>query len=561
MTTPGTAPVHDLAATSSIKPHFQRMVVRICLVRLAFLFMLLLPLGLAWMARMEASTYLGFFLIPEYSAFLVAASSLTLFFLLSWRFFSNIILFFRLQLVADLILVAYLTMLTGGITSHFSFLFLGIIFLYGRYLGFSTSKQITAVIAVFFLATGGVHLLDTPFETVPSIPLNQFFFNFSLQILALALMLMLLRLGYGREDELLTEINRQQQDLLRSEALKYRVFDWMSSALVVLDKKGIITVINPVALELTGLTQTSQALGQKLQTLFPALGQLWADWDKKHTLRTETPADEEGLIFGATLTPLPEENGTLILFSDITRVKELERQVRQMEKLATIGELAAGLAHEIKNPLAGIKGSLQLLQQGTMTPEYTEKLHGVIQRDIQRLDRLLSDFLDFARPAESHPKQIRLDSAVRLVLETMKQEYPGVSFSIQDSLLGKSWSWDPDHLHQILLNLLINAAQAARHSEQAQVSVGWAENGSQGCIWIRDNGPGLQTEQETSLFDPFVTTKDKGTGLGLSIAQRLAGLNNAWIQLTNCEQSGAEARICHSSPEAEHSPEPAEDRT
>ncbi len=561
MTTPGTAPVHDHDLSSSIKPHFQQMVVRICLVRLAFLFLLLLPLGLAWMARVESHSSLGFFFIPEYSAFLVAGSALTLFFLLSWRFFSNVILFFRLQLVSDLLLVAYLTMLTGGITSHFSFLFLGIVFLYGRFLGFTTSKLMAIVIALFFLATGSVHLTQLSFGSVPALPVNQYFFNFSLQILALALVLMLLRLGYGREDELLTEITRQQQDLLRSEALKYRVFDWMSSALVVLDKQGAITVINPVALELTGLTETSQALGKKLENLFPALAQLWSDWDKKNTLRTETPADDQGAIFGATLTPLPEENGALILFSDITRIKELERQVRQMEKLATIGELAAGLAHEIKNPLAGIKGSLQLLQQGTMSAEYTEKLQGVIKRDIQRLDRLLSDFLDFARPAESHPKLLRLDSAVQLVLETMKQEYPDISFTLEDSLLGRSLSWDPDHLHQILLNLLINAAQAARVTDQGQVSVGWTQNDSRGCIWIRDNGPGLQEDIEPALFDPFVTTKDKGTGLGLSIAQRLAGLNKSWIQLTNCEQSGAEARICHSLSERFHEPEPAKDRT
>jgi len=560
--THGTAPVHDHASSNSIKPHFQQMVVRICLVRLAFLLMLLLPLGLAWMARAGTQSTLSFFLIPEYSGFLVTGSTLTLFFLLSWRFFSNIIFFFRLQLAADLVLVAYLTLLTGAITSHFSFLFLGIIFLYGRYLGFRVSKIITVVIALFFLATAPLHLLDVELMALPHLSYNEYCFNFSLQILALALVLMLLRLGYGREDELLTEINRQQQDLQRSEALKYRVFDWMSSALVVLDKQGSVTVINPVALELTGLTETRQALGKKLQHLFPALGQLWSDWDKKHTLRTETPADEEGLIFGATLTPLPEENGTLILFTDITRVKELEKQVRQMEKLATIGELAAGLAHEIKNPLAGIKGSLQLLQQGSLAAEYTDKLHGVIQRDIQRLDRLLSDFLDFARPAEAHPKEIRLDSAVRLVLESMKQEYPDISFTIQDSILGKSWFWDPDHLHQILLNLLINAAQAARSSDQGEVRVGWAENESRGCIWIRDNGPGLEKDLEPSLFDPFVTTKDKGTGLGLSIAQRLAGLNSSWIRLAGCEQAGAEARICQAL-EDDSGPGkgPAEDRT
>lgn len=532
----------DLEITA--RSHLQQLLLRICFFRLCILILLLLPLGLAWLDQGQQSQYLGLFLEPTYTIFLVTGFALTLFFLLSWSLFQSSLFFFRLQMLADFCLTCFLILLTGGLQSHFSFLLLALIFLYGRILGIQTAKWLTLCCSLFLV---GIFAWDMYLYVLPPgtdlDPAQQVYF-ISLQILALALVLLLLNMGYGRENRLLFKLAKQEQLLHRSEVIKSKVLDWMTSGLLVLDQQGLISSINRRAAEwAAGKPDPRACIGRPLSELFPDISLVWSKWDQDTNLRKEVKIHSENKVFGATFTPIAQERSSLIIFSDITRFKELEQQVQQMEKLASIGELATGLAHEIKNPLAGIKGSLQLITLNSLRPEHKKKLRRVIERDIQRLDHLLSDFLVFARPSQAKPQNLNLGQRVQACLANLEHRYPELEVRLDPILHKTFWNWDQDQLQQVLLNLLLNAVQAGLENNESRLEISLGQDAKGQYLTIQDNGPGLPALKHGQIFDPFVTSKKDGSGLGLSIAQRLAAQNNSWIEIKDNKPHGAQARI------------------
>jgi signal transduction histidine kinase len=239
------------------------------------------------------------------------------------------------------------------------------------------------------------------------------------------------------------------------------------------------------------------------------------------------------------MTELPENQGWMILFSDITEVQRLEKQVKEMEKLASVGELAAGLAHEMKNPLAGIKTSLQLLLSDDLEKEFSERLSRVILRDIDRLDFLLKDFLIFAQPKAPQPQALDLAKEFDHVLMPLRLQYPGVRIDIE--VRREPFYFDRNQLHQILINLVVNAMQALENTQNPEITISDSIDGNTRTLVIADNGPGLAEEMQDKCFDPFVTSKTVGSGLGLAIARRLAAQNGTFIDLSSMPTGGTRA--------------------
>lgn len=513
----------------------------ICFFRLIFLVLLILPLALSDTSGTVLSDTLQIVQQGHYVAFLVSGFGLTLFFLLTWKRFTDVLFLFRLQLGADFALCSYLIILTGGVTSYFFFLFLGIIFLYGRLLGLATAKRMSIATFSLCLVLAFLQYQQPMVMLPPPLDPRQALYYPVMQLIALLLITSLLRMGYTKEDQLLHELARKQQQLQRSEELKTKVFDWMNSALLVVDPQGYISVMNQSALYLAGVRDYPAALGRHLREIFPPLDELWREWDKSSHNRAETIMGERTL--GATLGPLPENMGSLILFSDITEIKALQEQVKQMEKMASLGELAAGLAHELKNPLAGIKASLQLTQQNTVSEEQRNKLQAIVQKDIERMDNLVKEFLAFARPEEADPRQTSLGRVLRECLDNLGQLHPEVRFEIDPSVEDVQWYWDPEQLQRILMNLLLNAGQACCEQPTPVVRIGLDRDRSGEYLFIADNGPGLDPEMEERIFHPFVTSKQNGSGLGLSIALRLANQNGSHLSLRNRALGGTEAKL------------------
>jgi two-component system sensor histidine kinase PilS (NtrC family) len=225
------------------------------------------------------------------------------------------------------------------------------------------------------------------------------------------------------------------------------------------------------------------------------------------------------------------------LLSEQTRkskeeLRTMEGHVKRVEKMAAIGEMAAGLAHEIKNPLASLTGSIQLLKEDMRYDSDHARLMQIILREADRLSSLASNFLFYARPPAGKVEPIELDRALLETAELFEKDASNNGrISTIKNVSSDVWiTMDPGHLHQILWNLLLNAAEAIDGEGQIGIDMFPLKN-RQACVKITDNGCGISPEALKSIFDPFVTTKPNGTGLGLSIVHRILEAYDAWLNV------------------------------
>jgi len=213
-------------------------------------------------------------------------------------------------------------------------------------------------------------------------------------------------------------------------------------------------------------------------------------------------------------------------------LRTMEGHVKRVEKMAAIGEMAAGLAHEIKNPLASLSGSIQLLKEDMRYDPDHARLMQIILREADRLSSLASNFLLYARPPAGKVEPIKLDGAMLETAELFEKDGSNNGrITTSKKISPDLWiTMDRGHLHQILWNLLLNAAEAIEDEGQIEIEMFPLKN-KHVCVKITDNGCGISKETLTSIFDPFFTTKPSGTGLGLSIVHRILEAYDAWLSV------------------------------
>jgi two-component system sensor histidine kinase HydH len=225
-------------------------------------------------------------------------------------------------------------------------------------------------------------------------------------------------------------------------------------------------------------------------------------------------------------TPILEEDdqcqGAVIVLRDLREIKQLEEKVRRSEKLAAIGKLAAGVAHEIRNPLSSIRGFAQFLAQGLKDSPREQKYAQTMVSEVDRINRVVTDLLTFARPtrAEAVPADVTelVEHCVRLVQVDADSRNITLRRNITD--LSKV-RLDTNQLTQALLNLLLNAMQAVESGGTIEIGAALKPSDDRLLLWVEDNGAGIQPDKFEKIFDPFYTTRAKGTGLGLAIVHKI----------------------------------------
>ena len=251
--------------------------------------------------------------------------------------------------------------------------------------------------------------------------------------------------------------------------------------------------------------------------------------------------------------------GALMVLTDITSLKRLELQIRRSDRLASLGTLSAGMAHEIKNPLVSIKTFAQLLPERYQDSDFRETFSNLIGHEIDRIDSLVNQLLRFARPAKPMLKPMHvheiLEKSLKLVGHRLHQK------SIK---LTRSWDAivdtiraDSDQLEQVFLNFFINAMDAMKNGGELSIRTeirtdeAWASSLNQNNggmsevlrITIRDSGEGIRSEDIPHVFDPFFTTKDYGTGLGLSVVHGIIQEHGGQIEVESEPQKGTAFHI------------------
>ncbi|MFQ6043560.1 MAG: nitrogen regulation protein NR(II), partial [Candidatus Poribacteria bacterium] len=242
-----------------------------------------------------------------------------------------------------------------------------------------------------------------------------------------------------------------------------------------------------------------------------------------------------------------ETTGVVIIFTDLTERKEMEKQILRADKLATLGQLAAGIAHEIRNPLAGISGAAQILKDEIPKTDLHWEILDEIVEKIKTLENSISDFLRFARPAPLQLSPTDINEVVQSVLFLInkQREMQGVSIVTEydDSL--PIIMADAEQIQQVILNLALNALQAIDEKggrvlfKTFQTSV----PDPQIVVEISDTGVGIPPENLSRIFNPYFTTKGEGTGLGLSIAQRIVEEHGGSISVESEVGKGTTFRV------------------
>jgi two-component system sensor histidine kinase PilS (NtrC family) len=233
--------------------------------------------------------------------------------------------------------------------------------------------------------------------------------------------------------------------------------------------------------------------------------------------------------------------GRIINFQDLTDMRELERTAQRAERLAVIGGLAAGVAHEIRNPLASISGSIELLTAGPQVDDDSRALADIVHREVNRLNTLISELLDFANPRAFAPVPLDIGDLVRETLQVFEQDrdFAGVKLDAElvsdGSLVVQA---DPEKLRQVMWNLLRNAAEAVGDDGSVTVHVS-AQSGVGVEISVTDSGPGISTENLDRVFDPFFTTKQAGSGLGLATVHAIVTGHGGAVDVTSTPGNGA----------------------
>lgn len=365
----------------------------------------------------------------------------------------------------------------------------------------------------------------------------------SVQIFAATLVVVLIRRNL---ESLKTDLSASEAAVDELSALHLRVVESMSSGLITLDLEERITSANPAAESILG---QSIAPGKPLREILPVNIPFPSGpgREQRFELAIVTP-DRGRRTLGGHLTSLRgasgQTTGHLLLFQDLTELKALAERTRISERMATVGQLAAGLAHELRNPLASISGCVQLLQTAGPGHEVQERVLGILERETQRVNGIVSDFLDFARPGQGATQILSLPKVLDEARGSweMDPRTRGIPLSLAPvpDLLFRA---DPLGVHRILMNLLSNARKAVRDTSSPQVRLEARQEGHQAWILVRDNGCGMGPEQMDRLFVPFSGSFEEGTGLGMSLVYKLTQELGWQLEVESRPRAGTTVRL------------------
>jgi len=457
---------------------------------------------------------------------------------------SNTNLFSQIQIVWDLLFVSALILLTGGIESVFSFAYLLVIIS----ASFLLSRRLTVLSAACaVIMFGGILDLQffnylAPFNLFRSASDGTFFSAIFVHGVAFFLTSILSGTLAERWRQSEAQLQRKTVDYDELEKMNRTILSHISSGLMLINSEGKICSFNRAAAVITGLS-LQDVYDQDATEMFPGLA-VSSTVTRKPLNRSEgyfVTKNGERLILGYATTPARgsqgEDLGILVTFQDLTQLKKVEEDLKRTDRLAAVGRLAAGMAHEIRNPLASISGSVQLLMEAETAQPEDLRLMGIVVKEADRLNGLLTDFLEFAKPQQPVKKTVNVASILDQLVEMLvadprfegieiSKKYPDIFNLVMDHSL----------ILQALWNLSINAAEAMQGQGRLVFRV---EHNEIPSIIVEDNGPGIDDEIKGRVFEPFFSTKDKGTGLGLAAVYSVVEAHGGMVTVERGISGGA----------------------
>jgi two-component system sensor histidine kinase PilS (NtrC family) len=493
-------------------------------------FALLLSLNLAHRltllpSRLGSISFLSFFNI--------LALALAAIFLALWRLDRHPRFQLFLQTGADLLLTTALVAFTRGIESPFVSFYLLIIIYCSLTLGRNGSLIGAALSTILY---SGIIIADHfgyfGFSNFP-IESQQAMFRISAHAIGFWAVAYLGTYLHSRLQAIEGELKEKIDSFTQLQQLNENIVSSIRSGLITTDLEGRIAVFNNASMELTG-RESKDMIGKPVQTL---IGEdFWnrildADlFRKPKPLRNEQWVPLPGgmtRFLGFSISPLANQDqarllGYILSFQDLTEIKRLEEEVQLKDRMAVIGRMAAGIAHEIRNPLTAMQGSVEILRSHANLPQKDERLLDILIRESDRLNKFVEDFLSFARPRKYEKQSLDLlpilkDSITLLRNSPEMRARHSVQLQAEDQEVRISGS--PDQLKQVFWNLAQNAVRAMPGGGELIIKVRKGNEDSQ--IIFEDNGIGMSPDEKGQIFQPFNSRFSNGLGLGLTIIYQI----------------------------------------
>ncbi|MEN8257651.1 MAG: ATP-binding protein [Thermodesulfobacteriota bacterium] len=456
-----------------------------------------------------------------------------------------------IQISLDVLLTSILVFFSGGSQSFLIIIYFfpiisGATLLLRRGSLFMAAQASLMYGAVLWIEYSGTMAVYFPSSTLDDFMMTLPIFSIS----GLSFFLTAFLSSFMAERLKITETALSQTILDRDRlAVLYRqILADITTGIITINGQKIITSFNHAAEKISGFS-SQEAVGKSLAELMPEIvADLRGEIRPLATLRRK---DGEKIPVGYSWTPLnmpgEKEDYRVYTMQDLSLIKKMEYQVRQAEKMAAIGQMAAGIAHEFRNPLAAMSGAAQILEKDFVSDPTTQALMNIIVRESDKLEATIHGFLDYSRPMEPVMDWFSLKSLTEEAI-SMAHNDPHwhdveIHINIPDAL--DCWA-DANQMRQVLTNLITNAVHAMVHVEKPLLIIAAQEEDHDGkprhVIEISDNGPGIPAPLLGQIFDPFFTTQESGTGLGLSIVNQIIASHEGTLKV-NSDTSGTSFAI------------------
>ncbi|MFH2006438.1 MAG: ATP-binding protein [bacterium] len=484
--------------------------------------------------------------------------------------------FFAVQAGVDVLLVSVLVHLTGGVNSVYSFLF-PLLIIEATIVYFRRGALVAgvAVVVAFISVTvgGWIQFLPPipdqvalPWQATPNELARYLILNVGGQI-CIAVLASFLAEQLRRADLRVAEQRLTIRDMVR---LNENILQSLHTGLITVDNGGQVLSVNRAASLLLQRSQ-NRLTARSIREVLPGLDRIGsAEEPSRH--RTTIDRGEEGDAIPVEVTVSPLWNredrraGSVLLIEDLTEISAMEDRVKRAERLAAVGRLAAGVAHEIRNPLASVSGSLELLRTADAATDDDRRLIGIAIREVERLDALVSDLLAYARPRSLQRMEFDLATMAQEVASACAQDpsFHGITVEVSTPDGPCTLMADHDQLRQVFWNIYRNGAEAMAEGGMLRVTVSRPEAPEPAGVQIRvtDTGPGIPPDKLGHIFEPFFTTKDRGTGLGLATVYRIVEDHRGHVEVeSNYDEGGTTMTVLIPdttvAPDPDEPPEPA----
>ncbi len=444
-----------------------------------------------------------------------------------------------LQLAVDIVLITLLVYFTGSASSNYSLLYPLIIIYAVIFLG----RRAGLIVASASTIAYGL-LLDLEFyNVIPSLILEAYEYKVTVADVFIRILLHMVSFytiaflaSFVVEQERKTRhlLEEKETEFAQLDLLFRSIIESVDTGIMTIDLQGRIKTFNRAAEEITGYS-FRQIENKRIHDVFPEFAALLLPANHYEPGRNRMEAIiktpfEKRINLGCAMSALKDKNdrqiGNIIIFQDITEIKRMEENLEKSKRLALIGEMAAGLAHEMRNPLASITGSIELLKQEQNLDEVNKRLMQIIIRGKNQLESFVRDFLLLARPLPTTREMVKVNDVIEEVVENVK-----LSKDWSDNIkINQKFSENVEtfanrqQIRQIMHNIILNAIQSMKQGgvlelETSCVKMDGGRDYAQ--IKVADTGCGIEPANIKKIFEPFFTNKEKGTGLGLTIVGRL----------------------------------------